>query len=60
MGIYAHKEFNMFLPAIAEKLKKEKDLPVEKRLELPIYYEQMPQNKAKEETKQTVIHIQII
>jgi len=60
MGIYAHKEFDMFLPAIAEKLKKEKDLPIEKRLELPIYYEQMPQNKTKEESNQTVIHIQII
>lgn len=60
MGIYAHKEFNMFLPAIAEKLNKQKEQPIEKRLELPIYYEQMPQNKPKEESKQTVIHIQII
>lgn len=50
----------MFLPAIAEKLNKQKEQPIEKRLELPIYYEQMPQNKPKEEIKQTVIHIQII
>lgn len=60
MGIYAHKEFNMFLPAIAEKLNKQKEQAIEKRLELPLYYEQMPQNKPKEESKQTIIHIQII
>ena len=54
------KESNMFLPAIAEKLKKEKELPIEKRLELPIYYEQMPQNKEEKQSNQTVIHIQII
>ena len=50
----------MFLPAIAEKLNKQKEQPIEKRLELPIYYEQMPQNKPKEESKETVIYIQII
>ena len=49
------KESNMFLPAIAEKLKKEKELPIEKRLELPIYYEQMPQNKEEKQSNQTDI-----
>lgn len=50
----------MFLPAIAEKLNKQKEQPIEKRLELPIYYEQMPQNKQEKDKKETVIHIQII
>jgi hypothetical protein len=53
----------MFLPAIAEKLKKEKEITIEKRLELPNYqeqYEEYYKNKEKEQPKQTVIQIQIL
>lgn len=63
VGIYARKESNMFLPAIAEKLNKQKEQPIEQRLQLPNYYEQYEEyNKKQEEkeTKETVIHIQII
>jgi hypothetical protein len=53
----------MFLPAIIEKLKKEKEQPIEKRLELPNYqqeYIEFNKKNEEKEKKQTVIQIQIL
>ena len=53
----------MFLPAIVEKLKKEKEQLIEKRLELPNYqqeYIEFNKKDEEKERKETVIHIQIL
>jgi hypothetical protein len=52
----------MFLPVIVEKLKKEKEAVIEKRLELPNFqqqYEEYIKNKEEKKSPERVIHIQI-
>jgi hypothetical protein len=56
------KELTMFLPVIVERLKKEKEAVIEKRLELPNYqqqYEEYIKSKEEEKSPERVIHIQI-
>lgn len=61
-GLIPLKELTMFLPVIVEKLKKEKEAVIEKRLELPNYqqqYEEYIKNKEEKKSPERVIHIQI-
>lgn len=59
MGTRTHKEFNMFLPAIAEKLRKQTQNSTENRLELSNYNEQHIKEENKKTNIETVIYIQI-